>query len=274
MKTTIFCLLLTISFMNSCSGNGHFSKKERIAINKSQEVAISEINHNDTLLNNVQQKVINAFVDGKIKQTDKELIGLREGLQSLNKSKKNSIIGYWSAYACYYHSILHTTNGNKAESEKVLEEGIRILNEIKNKNSEHYALLALMESFSIQFAAGMKAPLISNRVKKNAETAILLDSLNLRAYYVLGSSDFYTPEQYGGGKNAEKYLIKAIGLKDQTTVNPYLPSWGKDSAYELLVRLYIRSKQYDEAKKYCKEALSIFPDHYMLNRLAAELIKY
>ena len=166
-----------------------------------------------------------------------------------------------------------TEKDNKS-SEKILDEGIKQLNNVNPKNSEHLALLALMESFSIQYASGMEIPFISKRVKQNAEKALQLDSLNLRAYYVLGSSDFYTPEQYGGGKKAEGYLLKAIKLNDQSVSNPYLPTWGKNNAYEMLIRLYINHKQFTEAKKYYQEAIALYPDDYMINKLAGELINH
>lgn len=160
------------------------------------------------------------------------------------------------------------------KSEKVLDSGIEKLEEIDQKSSEHFALLALMESFSIQFSAGIKVPFISANVKKNGEKAIELDSLNLRAYYVLGSNDFYTPAQYGGGKKAENYFKKAIQLKSQSVKNPFLPSWGKNSAYELLIRFYINKEQFSEAKKYFQEAIALFPNDYMINQLASKLINH
>ena len=131
-----------------------------------------------------------------------------------------------------------------------------------------------MESFSIQYASGIEVPFISKRVKQNAEKALQLDSLNLRAYFVLGLNDFYTPEQYGGGKKVEDYLLKAIKLNDQSVSNPYLPSWGKNTAYEMLIRLYINHKLFAEAKKYYQEAIALFPDDYMINKLANELINH
>lgn len=131
-----------------------------------------------------------------------------------------------------------------------------------------------MEGFSIRFASGIKAPFISKRAKQIAEKALQLDSLNLGAYYISGSNYFYTPEQYGGNKKAEGYLFKAIKLNDQSVSNSYLPSWGKDSAYELLIRLYINHKQFIEAKRYYKEAIALFPDNYMINKLANELINH
>jgi len=159
-------------------------------------------------------------------------------------------------------------------SEKILDDGILRLNKAGNLNSEQLALLALMESFSIQYASNIETPAIARRVKQNAEKALQLDSLNLRAYYVLASNDFYTPEEYGGGKKASAYLKKAISLNDQSIVNPYLPSWGKSSSYEMLIRLKIKQKQFAEAKKYYHEAIDLFPDDYMINILSKDLINY
>jgi tetratricopeptide (TPR) repeat protein len=140
--------------------------------------------------------------------------------------------------------------------------------------SDFSTLLALMESFSIQYASGIEIPFISKRVKQNAEKALQLDSLNLRAFFVLGSNDFYSPEQYGGGKKTASYLIKAIKLNEQSVPNPYLPTWGKNSAYEMLIRFYINHKKFAEAKEYYQEAITMFPDDYMINKLAKELINY
>jgi hypothetical protein len=195
-------------------------------------------------------------------------------LLDMNAKTKNNIIIYWYSYACYYHSIFYLTENDNKKSEKFLKLGIKQLDDLKNKNSEHLALLALMKSISIQLAAGIEAPFISKSAKQNVENALQLDSLNLRAYYVLGSSDFYTPEQYGGGKKTETYLKKAISLKDQSVPNPYLPSWGKNSAYELLIRFYIKKQQWGDAKKYYKDAIALFPDDYMINKLAGELVNH
>ena len=140
------------------------------------------------------------------------------------------------------------------------------------KNSEDYALLAMVQSFSIQFKAGMKAPFIANKVSKNGKLAMSMDENNPRAYYVLGSSDFYTPEQYGGGKEVEQLLKKAISLPAQATVNPYLPSWGIEEAYEMLVRFYIRTERWADAKHYYKEASKSYPDNYQIGQLASQLI--
>jgi hypothetical protein len=209
MKTTLVYLICSIFLMNSCKGN---------LLKESQAASLKSIDQNDSLLINIQEKVLDAFVNGKISKSDKGLVDLEQALLNLNKNNNNGIIIYWYSFTCYYHSILLMIEKENKNSEKILDEGIMQLENVSNLNSEHLALLALMESLSIQYASGIEIPSISKRVKQNAEKALQLDSLNLRAYFVLGSNDFYAPEQYGGGKKAASYLTKAIKLNDQSIV--------------------------------------------------------
>jgi len=261
MKTTLIYLVFSIFLMNSIKGNIRYSEKEIIAIKESHSGSLKSIDQNDTVLINIQEKVLDAFVNGKISRSDKGLVDLEQALLNLDKNNKNGIIIYWYSYTCYYHSILLMIEKENKSSEKILDEGIMQLENV-------------MESLSIQYASGIEIPSIFKRVKQNAEKALQLDSLNLRAYFVLGSNDFYAPEQYGGGKKATSYFTKAIKLNDQPVVNPYLPSWGKNSAYEMLIRLYINHKQFAEAKKYYQEAITLYPDDYMIIKLSKELLNY
>jgi hypothetical protein len=112
---------------------------------------------------------------------------------------------------------------------------------------------------------------ISEDVNKNVNSAVSLDSTNLRAWYVSASNDFYTPEQYGGGKKAEKYLLKAISLPAQKIKNGYLPSWGKEESYVMLITLYVQNEKWDLAKKYYQEGIAAFPKSYQFNQLASKL---
>ena len=160
------------------------------------------------------------------------------------------------------------TEGSKNEIDK----GIRILQDLKTKNSEDYALLAMLQSFSIQFKKGMIAGMVNGKVKKNIEKAIALDDTNLRAYFVAGSSDFYTPEKYGGGEKAESYLLKAVQLPSQKIKNDYLPAWGKETAFEMLVQLYLKKGDLENARKYFHEGLEVYPDSYIIKSLASDLV--
>ncbi len=233
---------------------------------------ISPLNEQDKeLLKGIQGKIFDAFVQTNIQKNPKTLVDLKEKLQNLADTNSNNLVTYWQSYLQYYLSISYMTQKNMEQAEEEIDTAVDLLEGMENKNSEDYALLALAESFSIQFK-GFKAMFISSSVKKNGKRAMAMEPKNLRAYYVLGSSDFYTPEQYGGGEEAESLLLKAISLPEQLNKNPYLPSWGKAESYELLVKHYLKTEDKSKAKTYCKEGLEHFPNNYGLGKLAVQLL--
>ncbi len=258
-------LFISLLFV-SCTGNTtQKANKEMVSYQKQVE-GIKP----DSLLIGIQNKIKTAFAQSLRLKNDKSLIELNKELTELSIINEQSIISYWQAYLQFYSSIYYLTNDDKKASEKEVDKGIDYLKNIKNKNSEEYALLAMLQGYSIQFK-GMQAMFIGPKATKNAKTAITLDSTNLRAYFVYGSNDFYTPTQYGGGKEAEKYLLKAMSLPTQKEESDIIPSWGKEEAYELLIRLYIKKENWDLAKKYFHEGITEFPDSYIINQLKSEL---
>ena len=260
-------LFISLLFV-SCNGN-----TKRIAKQETTNyyVQAEEVQKQDTLLKGIQEKIYNAFVASLMARDNKKLSGLSAELDRLYKDKKQNLVRYWQAYLQFYSSIYYLKKGDKKTAEKEIDKGIAWLKEMKRKNSEDYALLAMLQGFSLQFK-GMKAMFISGEIKKNAQAAIALDSTNLRGYYVYASNDFYTPEKYGGGKECEKYLLKAVSLPAQKIKNDYLPSWGKEESYEMLIKYYIGKERWNDAKKYYREAIKLFPDSYILGQLASKLV--
>lgn len=223
-------------------------------------------------LDSIQFKIYNSFVKCIIDNSVNQLNSDFTRLTDLYRENPNNVILYWKGYLLYYKAICYLRMNDRPNSEKTINEGIDILKSMEKKNSEDYALLALLQGLSIQFASGMKAGVISGEVKKNLERALELDSTNLRANYVFASNDYYTPAKYGGKKKVEKYLLKAISLPDQKVKNTYLPSWGREESYSMLVRLYIEKESWDSAKKYYKEGMEVFPESYSINQYASKLI--
>jgi pentatricopeptide repeat protein len=260
-------LLLISLLFASCKGNStEIAQKEA----KSYITQIKQVK-SDTLLVGIQSKIYDAFVRSLMSQDNKPLIQIGKELENLYQTKKHNLVQYWRAYLQFYSSIYYLKKGDKKTAEKEIDKGIDWLKEMKHKNSEDYALLAMLQGFGIQFK-GIKAMFISGDIKKNAKTAIALDSTNLRAYYVYASNDFHTPEKYGGGKETEKHLLKAISLPSQKIKNEYLPSWGKEESYEMLIKYYIRKKKWDLAKKYFQKGMKEFPESYVINQLASKLV--
>ena len=207
-------------------------------------------------LQGIQSKIEQAFYAAFSGGNSSELTIVAEQL----KQDGSPLATYWYAYAKYYESVFYLKMGEKGKSEKVVNDGVEVLSKLKNKNSDDYALLVIMQNFSMQFADNvMKLGVISEQVGQNVEKAIKADANNLRAYYAAAASDFYTPEQYGGGKQTEGYLLKAITFSEQPVDDSSLPSWGKDQAYQMLVSLYLKKGNMALAKKYLEEAAQLYP---------------
>lgn len=264
MKKLCFLLLVFASCNLSTNGN-EIDSGLNYAMTVSQLPA-------DPILENIQTKIYQAFVTAIMSSETKNLEEISGELQNLYEKNPQNLVQYWRAYAAYYTSIFYTTQKKPEDSKKHIERGIDLMKKLKNKNTEDYALLALMQSFSIQFKSGIGAGMMSSKVNKNAQKSKDLDGENPRAYFVLGSSDYYTPEQYGGGKKAEEYLLKAITLPAQKTANHYLPSWGVEESYEMLIKLYIKKEDWANAKNHFAKAKELFPQSYNINSLASNLV--
>lgn len=261
MKLLLFISTLLISFNGNASQN-YISNNV-----KSQEQSISI--QSDSLLFGIQDKIYNAFVNKLISPENDELNQLSNELEQLYITNDQNLILYWQSYLQFYSSVYYLKQSNKKAAEKEIDKGINCLKNMKNKNSEDYALLSMLQGFSIQFKAA-RAMFIGPETKENAKKAMALDSANLRAYYVYASNDFYTPKKYGGGKEAEKHLLKAISLPDQKVKNEYLPNWGKEESYEMLIRIYIKKEKWDLARKYFHEGIKEYPDSYTIHQLELE----
>ncbi len=226
----------------------------------------------DSLLFRIQDNIYNTFVSSIATGNASPLTELKQKLDAYYEESSIPLVRYWQSYLLYYESIFLLKSEEEKKAKASITLAIEYLEEIDEKNSEDYALLAMVESFGIQFQPGFKAPITSARVKKYAEKAMAIDPDNLRAYYVLASNDFYTPEQYGGMQKAEEFLLKAVSLPEQAIENPFLPSWGRDQSYEMLIRFYLKKEQMAEAKAAYKEAIEAYPDNYMINSLASKLL--
>lgn len=222
----------------------------------------------DSALNNIQNKIDQAFIKTQIQ---KKITPLNDVERSLLEGSDHLRV-YWRCYLRYYQAIFYTvTIADRKECEGVLKDGIKTLEELKGKNSEDYALLGLLQNFSTQFANGMQAGIIAQKAKANLDKSLKLNKNNMRAHCVLGIQNYYTPEEYGGKKKVESYLKTALSLPKQAENKPYYPSWGKNMAYETLIKYYLSTKNYSQAKAYLSQALEEFPNDYLLNSLEAKM---
>ncbi|MEM6722692.1 MAG: hypothetical protein AAF598_01575 [Bacteroidota bacterium] len=225
----------------------------------------------EPLLIGIQEKIYQEFVQSLMSENDEALTTLNEELETAYSQTPQNLIRYWQAYLGFYHAIYFLKQSDKKQASKLTNQAIDILEAIPHQNGEDLALLARLQGFAIQFNQ-LATIRLSAKMKKNAETAVLVDGENLRAHFVLASNDYYTPEKYGGGTLVEKHLKKAIQLPAQSIENPILPSWGKEESFEMLIKWYLKKKQYESAKTTFQEGIQAFPDSYTLTQLATQLV--
>ncbi len=243
--------------------NGNTTNASKITL------LFSELNefNSDPIFIDIQEEIHSAFIKS-IKLNDHSfLLDIKNDFKKKNWEGKPNITKYWSSYLQFYLSLYYFKIGDNENSEIEIDVGIKLLEKLKDKNSEDYALLALLQGFSIQFKAGKPIVIIGN-IKRNCRQAIAIDSTNVRAYYAYASIDYHMPEKFGGGKETEKYLLKAISISSKNKKSGNSPSWGKEESYELLIKWYIKKEMNEKAKEYYIIAKNKYSKSHRINQLA------
>ncbi len=231
----------------------------------------SNSSNTENIMENIQNKIEKAFTTAFQEKNPQKMEQLKLQLSNIYKKNPQNMVLYWRAYLQYYSAIYYLVQKNREQSEKEIDKAVEWLEDMKNKNSEDYALLSLTQGFAIQFKSMVKKIMISSKIAKNSKQAIEKDSLNIRGYYAYASNDFYRPERFGGGKEVEKYLLKAITLPEQNIRNSYLPSWGKTKCYGMLIQWYIKKGNREKAKHYYNEAVKLYPNNYSIKNLQTQI---
>ncbi|TGE21372.1 hypothetical protein E5K00_13870 [Hymenobacter aquaticus] len=188
-------------------------------------------------------------------------------LQVLRTPAASSYLNYWQAYA-YYHLYFRVHASQPAQAESYLQSGIAALEAVAAPNSEHLALLSLLQGLNLEYSTFVLLPVRAGIAQRNAEKALALHARNLRACYALAIHDYYTPKIYGGGQLAQRYFRRAVALPDKSDRNPYAPDWGKADAYWYLARTFAAAGQPDSVRHYAQQGALRYPWHQGLVNLA------
>lgn len=176
-------------------------------------------------------------VDDKIKTINLDI--------SITESQKT----YWNTYLNYYKSIFYKSILNDDnQAKKNIDNALELISE-KPITSEDYALLAAIQSYSIQFANMTKISKIAAKADEYALKSLALNKGNLRAYLVLATQNFHTPKMFGGMKKVEDYALKGLACNDSLDKDYYSPNWGRKRLYELLIQFYELENRMDDLRK-------------------------
>ncbi len=143
---------------------------------------------------------------------------------------------YYSALARCTAVFIYNDNAKTDDILDIAEKHAKVADSLQPKNSEILVLRSMVLGGRIMVdpmtrgqSMGMQSMLLMNE-------AMQIDPTNPRSYYMLGRSLFYTPPQFGGGKEPGcQMLAKSkqnyIVFEPQSALHP---NWGEDQVDEML----------------------------------------
>ncbi len=139
---------------------------------------------------------------------------------------------YYNAYSKAQLSYMEKDDAKKDayldEGEKELEEAKTLLGK---DNDETYVLAAMLANARLAVKPQARWQKYGKLFEENLEKAKAMNANNPRIYYLYGTSKFFTPKMWGGGKKvALPYFEKADSLfAKQPTGDITVITWGKEA---------------------------------------------
>lgn len=165
---------------------------------------------------------------------------LSNNFERIGDAEKTQWLPYY--YASFATIMSALTNDDKSKTDAIADKAEQLINKAEaiagKENSETDVIKSMIASAHMQAASDPQSGWMKygQTYSSNLEKAKQLDSTNPRPVYLEGVSKFYTPKDYGGGKEVAKPLLeKALSMfdtfKPQSDIDP---TWGKEATQHFL----------------------------------------
>ena len=158
---------------------------------------------------------------------------LANNFERIGDAEKTQWLPYY--YASYCNILTTYTEKDKSKVDAIADKAQQLINKAEQLAGKENSETAVVESM-IASARLMVDPMsrymqygpISS---SNIEKAKQLDPTNPRPIYLEGTTKFYTPEAFGGGKEPAKALFTAalVMFDSFKPAGDLYPTWGKSS---------------------------------------------
>ena len=187
----------------------------------------------------------------------------QELLQALDQPHPKDRLRYDAAYVCWRlsHQAARTDTDRQKE---LLKEAESYLDEYLESRPDDAEALALRGSaIGGRITGWLSGMFLGPRAGKNLKRAEKTAPDNPRVALLLGVSQRFTPETFGGGlERAEETLRRAVGLfEKQQDVGRTYPEWGQVDALAWLGIVLAREGNKEEARALYDRALGLEPDY-------------
>ena len=173
---------------------------------------------------------------------------------------------YWMSYLLYHKAINLMATQEFGKGKIPLEQAMLLLNETEPRDAEVVALLSLVAGLHLAYVPRHRIIGANAAVHEYLAESLELDRNNKRALYANAVVDFNIPEEYGGKKETERLLKKALAAPLQEPAG-LAPRWGRRESTTLLVQLYVEQKRLAQARDVVRGALAVWPNDPRLRRL-------
>lgn len=187
----------------------------------------------------------------------KEAIDEMESSSNKEDAFRMELLNYEYGYIGYCLGI-----DNYSQAKKYIGKAEIHMDILEEKGYDLSSLYAYRSAF-VGFQIGLKpykAPFLGPNSVKMAEKAVTINPQNYLGHLQLANILYWTPPLFGGSKTeaVEKYILT---LNYYRNSNPHQTGdWNYLSLYIAIINACIETERYQEAEKYCLEALEAEPD--------------
>jgi len=144
---------------------------------------------------------------------------------------------YYSALARCTAVFMYNDNAKTDAILDVAEKHAKIADSLQPKNSEVLVLRSMVLGGRIMVDPMSRGQSLGMQSMMLMSEAMQIDPTNPRAYYMLGRSLFYTPPQFGGGKDqgCEMFTKSKANYAIFKPASALHPNWGEDQVDEMLL---------------------------------------
>ncbi|WP_211236743.1 hypothetical protein [Sporocytophaga myxococcoides] len=179
------------------------------------------------------QKNLKALDSAK---TTAEYIAISNSFERIGDAEKTSWLPYYYAALALITPAWNDKAINADENSVKVKALIDKASKIED-NVEIYGLRNMIATQQMMIDPSTRWVNYGVDASTALKKGLAMDPENPRLNFLKGSSIFYTPTQFGGGKDkAKPVLQKAVELYSKEQPKPLYPSWGKNSAEELLAQ--------------------------------------
>lgn len=186
---------------------------------------------------NYQKGMLKGMEMLKTSKTTEDFLNVSNHFERISNVEKDEWLPiYWQAYSTMFAGM----NAKKeSEQDELYDKSLALIDLLETKKadeSEFLTLKAYVTLMRISVSPMLRAPQGTPAAMEMLMKAEKLNPSNPRPFLVHGQNTFYTPEFFGGGKDAAKPILSnAVNLYAQEKKSEdFLPKWGKSRAEYLL----------------------------------------